>query len=132
MNSIFYKLVSLLFLIKLYSYAICLAAVQDCLQLCNEEGVSVARMVCSGGGVWVSYRGKTVLELFHSTTLKPLQVTDVQTTLTRMTARECAQQRGRKRRSIIESLKKYKYKINKQRNFRYAGQRIQLAESTTI
>ena len=48
----------------------------------SEKTVVIKRMVCWGEGVWVSFKGSSSLELFHTVTKGSLQNIDVKSTLT--------------------------------------------------
>ena len=47
----------------------------------GREGVVVSKMVNQGEGVWVSYKGTSSLELFHTTSRTSLQNIDIKSTL---------------------------------------------------
>lgn len=55
----------------------------------SEDRVVVNNMVYQGEGVWVSYKGSSSLELFHTSSKQPLQNIDVQTALQTIIKRTC-------------------------------------------
>ena len=54
---------------------------QGSLKMNSREGVLVSKMVNQGEGVWVSYKGSSSLELFHTTSKTSLQNIDIKSTL---------------------------------------------------
>ena len=55
----------------------------------SEKTVVIKRMVCLGEGVWVSFKGSSSLELFHTVTKSSLQNIDVKSTLTSIMKSKC-------------------------------------------
>ena len=47
----------------------------------REAGVAVSKMVSQGEGVWVSYKGSSSLELFHSISKISLQSIDIKASI---------------------------------------------------
>ena len=58
-----------------------LSLLQSNLEMGSDSQMVVSRMVCWGEGVWVSYKGSSTLELFHTVTKTCLQSIDVKSTL---------------------------------------------------
>ena len=58
-----------------------MSVLQGCVQMSCKEGVYVSKMVNQGEGVWVSYKGSSSLELFHTISKSSLQNIDIKSTL---------------------------------------------------
>ena len=71
-----------------FPLACVLSYTQGTVEMSNKPEVFVSRMVCCGEGVWVSFRGSSTLELFHTVTKVSLQHIDIKSTMNSIIKRE--------------------------------------------
>ena len=65
----------------------CVLSPQGPVELGKESGSRVQKMLSIGSGVWVAWRDSTI-ELYHATTVTPVQKIEVKRTIERMIACE--------------------------------------------